>query len=169
MYYPRFQEQQMRRIYLTGEINTKAYRSLSRKLFSAREANEDVDLILNSVGCSPYDAMAIYDLITASKEIIQIDTIATGLVASAATLVLAAGKKRYMTANAWVMVHEDTTDVVEDDKVSDIERKVAHGRRLENQWNELLAKHTKLRADEWTLVNKTETYLTALECQAYGL
>lgn len=165
---------QNRRIYLTTEINSESYEKFSRRLFKLTTdfPGEPIDIILNSPGGSAYDAMAIYSGIRTCINCnpgLEIDVVAVGLVASAATLILVAGTRRFMAREAWVMVHEDTTVASETDKVTDIERIAKHSRRIENQWNSLLAKHTKLTAAEWTELNKTDLYLTADECLAYGI
>lgn len=158
------------RLYITGEINIEMYEKVSKFLLrQAAKGTETVDIRLSSEGGNVYDALAIYDSICSYKKNMEIEIVAIGLVASAATLILAAGSYRFMNPNSWVMVHEDSVEFSQDQKVSYIERAALHSRKLENQWNALLAKHTKLTAEEWAQINKHDTYLTADECLACGL
>ncbi len=153
-------------IRITGDIDNAAFRRFSLRLEECLDANMTIELA--SDGGSSYAAMAIADKMAGSD--IHFTVIATGLVASAATLILAAGDRRIMTPNAWVMVHEDINGIDEGARVSTAEAAIKHARRLETQWNTLLAHYTKLTAAEWEAINKTgDTYLTPGQCLEYGL
>lgn len=162
----------MSKIYIHGEINDETYVKFSRQL-SRREAAvklsdniiQEIELI--SDGGSALSAMAFYDRIRRSS--LHVNITATGFVASAAVLILAAGDCRRMTKNAWVMVHEDTTGSLKGLLVTDAEREIKQLRILENQWNKLLAEVTKISAREWERLNINTTYLTPQECLSYGL
>lgn len=160
-----------KKLYITDEVNVDMYVALSREMNKAYADDvKSITLVINSPGGDAYSALAIYDLIQSYKEHdIKFNTLGTGVVASAATLILAVGDKRALTKNAWVMVHEDVTEASRNDRVSTVERKAKHARQLENQWNKLLAKHTKLDAFKWESLNVPETYLTPEECLEYGL
>jgi len=158
----------MRKIHIFGEINEEAFVIFNRKLDKLESmSNEDIRITLISGGGEASTALAFFDRIKASP--CEIDIVATGLVASAASLILAAGDVRYMTKNSWVMVHEDAPGVSKHSNVSQAELQVAHARRLENQWNELLESVTKTSAVAWDKLNKAETYLSAEECLNLGI
>lgn len=152
-------------IYITGEITQKSFRSFANKLLT--HGHYKVNILLNSDGGDAYAALAYFDLIKNSQKTIFIT--ATGLVASAAVLILAAGQHRHMTTNSWVMVHEDSVAVEEGMNVSQIERDAAHSRRLETQWSEILSSVTNTTVDKWNELHKAETYLNAKECLELGL
>lgn len=159
----------MSTIMIIRDIDNDAFRLFDRKLseLEALDDNQPVLLHLMSDGGSAYTALAFLDRMADSR--LTINVRATGLVASAATLILAAGDHRTMTANAWVMVHEDEAGVEEGSRTSSLEATAAHARRLENQWNRLMAHYTKLTAEEWSRLDKAETFLTAAQCLEYGL
>lgn len=156
-----------RLINVFGEINDESYIKFARRLTRLlEESHEPIGLRLISEGGSATAALAYYDSIRRSPAPITIT--ATGLVASAATLILAAGNYRIMTKNAWVMVHEDSCgdDIV---KVSELERAAKHMRQMEDQWNALLSERTKASAKVWAELNLIDNYLSAETCLELGL
>lgn len=157
-----------RKIYLIGDIDHEAHIRFTRKLSRLEcESDEPVTIVLSSDGGYATVALALYDRIKLSRCPIHIT--ATGLVASAAVLVLAAGDTRCMTRSAWVMVHDDTAGIPKNARVSQARKHVTHGRRMERQWNHILSKVTATSADKWDELHKNETYLSPKECLMLGL
>jgi ATP-dependent Clp protease, protease subunit len=164
----------METIYIIGEINEDKFKQFDIKLSRLEgrfannsETNNNVRVVLSSDGGSAIDAISFYDRIKQSELHITIE--AYGMVASAAVLVLAAGDTRRLGKNAWVMVHEDVTDVEDGHRVTAAEKIVEHNRILEEQWNTILEQSTTTTREEWAELHKNETYLTADECLEYGL
>lgn len=158
-------------IYITGEITVESFMRFQKKLNLILEETQQVYVELNSEGGDAYAAMAYFDLIQRKNKNPgrAVNVTATGLCASAAVLILAAGKRRYMTKSAWVMVHEDTTPIRKGMQVSAVEKEAKHARRLEVQWAELLADVTSATSVYWEELHKNETYLNAKECLELGL
>jgi ATP-dependent protease ClpP protease subunit len=86
---------------------------------------------------------------------------------SAATIILATADRRLITEETWVMVHEDSGKISGD--ISTMEREAEQKRRLENQWNNILAHFTGTSAKDWAALNKETTYFSAQDCLTYGL
>lgn len=166
-----------RRIAIIGEINDEAYLKFSDELSEfeneckGKEGESYVTFELSSEGGSAALALAFSARIRTSPVAIYIK--AYGLIASAAVLILASGDKRYMTKEAWVMVHEE--QFVDDDhgslsgSLEAVEKITKHYRRLEDQWSYLLASMTTATIEEWTKLHKAETYLNAKQCLELGL
>lgn len=156
-----------RRLQIIGEITDKSYKKFSKKLYELEfnSPEETITIELNSEGGEAMAALAYSARIRRCKAPIII--IAYGLVASAAVLILAAGETRLMSKEAWVMVHEDSSDF--SGKTGEIERRAKHMRRLENQWNKLLTEYTTTDEDHWDYLALNETYLCAGECRDLGL
>lgn len=155
-------------INLVGTIDEALFKSFTHQLevFEAQGIT-DVNVLLSSAGGNAYDAIAFYDRMRLSP--CDITITAYGLVASAAVLVLAGGFHRRMTANSWLMVHEDSTSKLTE-KVKSAENHIAHMRRMEDQWNELLADSSgDTESDEWEMHADCETYFSAEECLKTGL
>lgn len=152
------------KISIVGDIDEVAYAEFSEQLDDAAvvQPGDDIYIELMSHGGDAMVALAFYDRIRQHKG--NVVVAAYGMVASAAVLILAAGDKRCMSKNAWVMVHDDTTLVTDQDRVSQAEIKLKTSRRLEQQWCKILAERTGTSASAWQSMHGTETYLEAGEC-----
>lgn len=158
-----------RKINIIGDIDEVSYNDFAESMDELEGIleGEDIHIEIASHGGDALMALAYYDRIRRSKSTVTIT--ATGMVASAAVLILAAGDKRYMTRNAWVMVHEDTVPLEEEMRVSQVEKNAKISRRLETQWNKIMASRTKLPVSTWERLHEEETYLDAQECLNSGL
>lgn len=153
-------------INIIGEIDAAAFKKFKVALSKA-DINHNVKVTLMSDGGDANVALAFFDLIRSSPKVVHIT--ATGLVASAAVLILAAADHRCMTPSAWAMVHEESPDNVDNNNVSSLEKQAAHFRRIENQWSELLRITTKADTKTWAQLHKEETYLNPQQCLELGL
>lgn len=159
----------MARIHIIGDIDEDLFARFDHSL-SQCEAKKvkTVNVILSSPGGDSTIALAFHDRIKASSCTIHI--ICYGRAMSAAVLILAAGDTRRMAKNAWVMVHEDTSDLVEGHmRVREATKNINQHIILENQWNNLMAASTTTSPVMWARLHKAETYLTAQECLNLGL
>lgn len=66
-------------------------------------------VVINSRGGELHLAMAVIDALRTSK--LKIITIATGLVASAASLIFSVGEERYITPTSRIMLHDASADI----------------------------------------------------------
>lgn len=158
-------------IRIIGPIDEELYEEFVMR-FDALEVSKNVNkrkplvIEITSEGGSPYIALAIVARMRRSA--FKITTVGSGLIASAATLILASGDRRLMTSESWLMVHEDHGEVT--GNISTIEKDVVHMRAMEDQWNKLLANKTNISADEWESINaKGDTYMTAEDSLHKGL
>jgi ATP-dependent Clp protease protease subunit len=156
----------MKTIQIIDSITDEKYKEFSLELREFEKTPKTpVYVELCSPGGDAYAALAYASRIRLSP----CDIIITGygLIASAATIILAYGDKRRMTKESWVMVHEDSGRVKGGTTLLEVE--VAHMRRLEYQWIDLFEHVTKTRSDEWEKLHKKTTYLSAKECLTLGL
>lgn len=156
-----------RRLYIIGDIDEEMYLNFTTQLAELEiNANKSVTIELSSGGGSAFDALAFYSRIRNSPCEIIVE--AYGLVASAAVLILAAGDRRIMMGEAWVMVHEDSTKF--NGKVTDIEKTAKNMRQFEDQWDYLLSHRTNLSKEQWSVFHKEgDLYLSPNNCCVYGL
>lgn len=153
-------------LYITGAIDFEAYETFSLQLRKLETAGDNpITVELASDGGDAHAALAISARITNSPRTIHI--VAMGNVASAAVLILASGDVRFMSKDAWVMVHEDSCEL--SGSVSELEREIKQLRAMEDQWNQLMAENTRIGPEEWSQLHKATTYLNAKDCQNYGL
>lgn len=156
-----------RKIHLISDVSDESFLKFCRRMSYLEDLShkEPIYVELSSPGGSAYDALAFSARIRNSP--CDVIITAYGLVASAAVLILAAGDKRRMAEEAWVMVHEDSGEVGGD--VTSIAKQCKQYETLEDQWAELLEKLTDVDAKNWRKLHHDTTYMTAQECLEYGL
>lgn len=155
-------------MYVTGEVTAEAYNKFSRRLTRLiSEGITNVTLEIISEGGDAYSALAYFDLIRASN--VNFVGVASGLVASASTLIFLGCHQKQIRPNAYLMLHEDSIGGIENLQVSDIERVAKHGRRLEDQWSFLLSTVTPLSKERWDALHAEELFLSADDCVKLGI
>ncbi len=155
----------IQRIQVIETISPESYTHFSLEMSRAENAKKNIIIELYSAGGEAVAALAYAARIRRSRSHVTVRVY--GEAASAAVLVLASGHHRQITAEAWVMVHEDSGKLK--GSISDMERDTAVFRRLENQWNELLARYTRTSAQDWARMHKETTYLNAEQVVELGL
>jgi len=104
-----------RKIYLIGDIERDLVASTIQAIgfFNSPRmqdtASTPITLVIASDGGDVHIMFALVDAIRLSR--VPIHTICTGVVASAATLILVSGHKRFATPNAYVMHHQLSADI----------------------------------------------------------
>lgn len=157
-----------RTVQLLGEIDTLAFAHIDSALtLFEQEGKSQITIKINSMGGSVYDALAIVARIKKSN--CYIVTEGYGMVMSAATAVLAAGKKRRMSELTSFMVHEGSYFV--EGKHSEVSHIVRQMEREEKAWAQLMAKLTNEDVDYWLQLQKAgrDIYLSAQECKKLGI
>lgn len=160
-------------IEIQGPINMDSYSSFTYELNKLEDlvsiSNNKIyaHIEITSEGGASLDALAFASRIRRSP--VELSIIAVGLVASAAVIILAAGKKgkRRMCKDAWLMVHEDSTKLK--GSVTDLEKQSALHRRLEIHWCALLEEFTGTDRAVWAELHKAETYLSSAQCLSLGI
>jgi ATP-dependent Clp protease protease subunit len=157
-----------RKINIIGDIDEVAYKEFVEQMDALEKApGKAINIELTSHGGTALIAVAFHDRIRRSSCPVLVR--AYGIVASAAVIILAAGDTRFMSKNAWLMVHEDTVALPEEIRVAEAARSVAIGQKLEDQWNKLLEDRTATAASTWAELHQKESYLTAKDCLNYGI
>jgi ATP-dependent Clp protease, protease subunit len=153
---------------IIGDIDLENFKEFSVLLdaLENKGSETDIHIRLSSPGGDVYSALAFASRIRLSQ--CNIIITAYGTVASAAVLVLAAGDYRIMAKESWVMVHEESGEG-SFASVEVLERETKHARRMEDQWDDLLAQWTRTDRTIWANLHKKTTYLTAQDCLQLGL
>lgn len=132
-----------RRIVVLGDEVTdeSADRVVSQLLMlSADDPESDISLHINSPGGSVMAGLGVYDIIQLIPN--DVRTVAIGLAASMAQVVLCAGApgKRYSLANAHVLMHEGSAGL--GGAAADVEIQAAHLVATVDRMRSLVAFHT---------------------------
>lgn len=133
----------------------------------SQDSKNDIQLYINSPGGSVTAALAIYDTMQYLKS--DVSTICVGLAASAAALLLAAGKKgkRFTLPNAEVLIHQVMGGA--EGQAIEIEISARHILKVKNRTNEILAKHTGQPIAKIEKDTDRDFYMSAKEAKDYGI
>jgi len=141
---------------------------VAQLLFLDREDSErDISLYINSPGGEIAAGLAIYD----TMQLIQapVSTIAVGMTASMATVLLTAGVegRRYTLPHATIHLHQPLGGV--QGQAADIEIAAQEILRKRDLINDLLRNHTGMKQDTIDRITDRDFYMTAEEAIEYGV
>jgi ATP-dependent Clp protease protease subunit len=124
-------------------------------------------LYINSPGGSVTAALAIYDTMQFVKPVVQ--TICLGMAASAAALLLSAGKKgkRFVLPNAEVMIHQVLGGT--SGQATEIDIHARHILKTRDRLNTILAKHTGQKLAKIAQDTERDYFMSAEESVKYGI
>jgi ATP-dependent Clp protease protease subunit len=156
-------------IFVTGPIEDFGASLLTAQLLflEAENPKKEIHMYINSPGGLVTAGLAIYDTMEYIRPPVQ--TFCIGQAASAASLLLAAGKKgeRFALPNARIMVHQPSASYY--GQAADIARHAQEIVKLKRRLNEIYAKHTGQTVEAIEKQLDRDTYMTAEEAKTFGL
>ncbi|MCD4705027.1 ATP-dependent Clp endopeptidase proteolytic subunit ClpP [bacterium] len=156
-------------ILLGAPINDAVANTIIAQLLFLESENpkKDIKLYINSPGGSVTDGLAIYDTMQYIK--CDVSTIAIGMAASMAAVLLTAGAKgkRLALPNAEMLLHQVMGGA--EGQATDIKIKAEQILRIKERLNKLLAKHTGQNIKKIEVDSDRDYYITAQEAVKYGL
>ncbi len=156
-------------IFLGSEIDDDlANLVMAQILFlEAEDKEKDIQMYINSPGGLVTAGLAIYDTMQLVK--CDVSTICIGQAASAAALLLAAGKnkKRYILPNSRVMIHQVMGG--SQGQATEIEIQTKELLRIKKQVNEIMALHTNKSLSQIEKDTDRDRFLSANEAVKYGV
>lgn len=131
------------------------------------DSKRDIQLFLNSPGGSVIDGMGIYDTMQYVSP--DVATICTGMSASMAAVLLAAGQKGKRTClkHSRVMIHQPSGGM--QGQFSDMEISYNLIRQLRKELYDILAIHTGKTFEEIERDSDRDKWMTAQDAKDYGL
>lgn len=123
-----------------------------------------IELHIHSDGGDLFSGISAYDILKKNK--IPIHTIIEGEACSAATLIALSGKKRYITQNSMILVHQLRTWF--SGKHNELEDELKTSEKLMNSLKNVYKKHSTLTDKQLTKIIEREEYLTSHECLSMG-
>lgn len=156
-----------RTILISREIDEKEFDRIDNALTELESQNrKSVTIRINSPGGQVYQALAIIGRLKRSP--CHIVTEGYGHVMSAATLILAAGDRRKISAYAFFMHHESSYGL--EGRHSQIKDAVKQAEREEQKWAEWMAEFTKKDKAFWVKTGvTTDAYYEADELLKLGV
>ena len=156
-------------VFVTGRINDElANIVIAQLLFLEKESKkEDIQMFINSPGGHIYSGLAILD--TMNYISCYISTIAVGMAASMASLLLTSGckGKRFSLPNSKILIHQPLGGV--EGQASDIAIEAEEILKLRTILNKILAKSTGQKISQIERDVDRDKYFTAKEAREYGL
>jgi ATP-dependent Clp protease protease subunit len=156
-------------IFITGPIEDYGASLITAQLLflEAENPKKEVHMYINSPGGLVTAGLAIYDTMQYVRPAVQ--TFCIGQAASAASLLLCAGKKgdRFALPNARVMVHQPSASYY--GQAADIARHAQEIVKIKKRLNEIYARHTGQTVEAIEKMLDRDTYMTAEEARQFGL
>jgi ATP-dependent Clp protease protease subunit len=156
-------------IFLTGQVYDQVASVICAQLLflESESPNKDISFYINSPGGVVSSALAMYDTMQYIRS--PVSTVCIGQVASAGSLLLAAGAagKRYALPNARIMVHQPSGGA--QGQATDIEiqaREILYTRRL---LNNIYVRHTGQPVEAIERKLERDSYMSAEEARDFGL
>ena len=156
-------------IFLGTAIDDGVANAIIAQLLFLEQQNpkEDIKIYINSPGGSVSSALAIYDTMQYIR--CDVQTICVGIAASAAALLLSAGKKtkRFALANSEVMIHQVMGGA--SGQASDINIHAQHILKTKEKLNRILSQHTGQKIAKVEKDTDRDYFMSAEEAVKYGI
>jgi ATP-dependent Clp protease protease subunit len=157
-------------IFLGMPINDVVANSIIAQLLylEHEDPNKDIHFYIHSPGGELHSALAIYDTMQFIK--CDVQTIGIGIVASAASVLLAAGTKgkRFALPNTEILLHQVMAGPIGGQAV-EIEIAAKEVIKMKDRVNKILAKHTGQPLERVEKDTDRDFWLSAEEAKEYGL
>lgn len=156
-------------IMLSGEVNDQMANSIIAQLLflDAQDNTKDISLYINSPGGVITSGMAIVDTMNFVKS--DVSTIATGMAASMASIILASGAKgkRFALPHATVLIHQPLGGA--QGQATEIEIAAKEIVKTRKMINDVLHETTGQPLEKIQDDTERDNYMTAQEAKDYGL
>jgi len=156
-------------VFITGPVEDYGASLITAQLLflEAENPKKEIAMYINSPGGVVTSGMAIYDTMQYIRPAIQ--TLCVGQAASAASLLLCAGKKdmRFCLPNSRILVHQPSASFY--GQAADVARHAQEILKLKRRLNEIYARHTGQTVETIEKALDRDTYMTAEEAKAFGL
>ena len=156
-------------IFLSGPVEDYAANLIIAQLLflQSEDPKKDISFYINSPGGSVSAGLAILDTMNHVKP--DISTVCVGMAASAAAVILSAGKKgkRYALPNAEVMIHHPWGGA--QGQATDIEITAKHILSVRERLNKILAKNTGQKVEQVEKDVERDYFMTSDEAKKYGV
>lgn len=156
-------------IFLGYPVNDEVANIITAQLLflESTDRTRDIQLYINSPGGAVYAGLGLYDTMQFVSP--DIATICTGMAASMAAVLMAAGAagKRSALKHARIMMHQPSGGA--QGQASDVEITVNEVRKVKQELYEILSNHTGQTIEKVTKDSNRDFWMTAPEAKDYGL
>jgi ATP-dependent protease ClpP protease subunit len=164
-------------IYFYGPITAESSRELDNALIELDRNSKifsnnfkidppPINLHIQSEGGSLMNTFYVVDLINNLET--PVYTYVDGYVASAGSLISVVGKKRYMTKNSFIMIHQLSTSLGEG-KFNDLDDNMDNLNKFMDTIRNIYSEKTKISIDELNDILDHDLWMNSKESLDYGL
>lgn len=132
----------------------------------SKEPTEPITLMISSPGGDVYAGLALCDVMTSLE--CPVRTVAVGIVASIATVILACGTKRSAYPHTHILLHQPMSGIGVSQQ-SDIEITARHLAKVRSLLEEILSEHGSRSAAEFHELSERDLWCTAEQALELGL
>jgi ATP-dependent Clp protease protease subunit len=156
-------------IFLGYPVNDEVANIITAQLLflESTDRNRDVQLYINSPGGGVYAGLGLYDTMQFVNP--DVATICTGIAASMAAVLMAAGApgKRSALKHSRIMMHQPSAGAA--GQASDVAITVNEVRKIKQELYEILSNHTGQTLEKVAKDSNRDFWMTASEAKDYGL
>ena len=156
-------------IFLGYPVNDEVANIITAQLLflESTDRTRDVQLYINSPGGGVYAGLGLYDTMQFVNP--DVATICTGIAASMAAVLMAAGApgKRSALKHSRIMMHQPSAGAT--GQASDVAITVNEVRKIKNELYEILSSHTGQSVEKVAKDSNRDFWMTASEAKDYGL
>ena len=156
-------------IFLGYPVNDEVANIITAQLLflESTDRTRDVQLYINSPGGGVYAGLGLYDTMQFINP--DIATICTGIAASMAAVLMAAGApgKRSALKHSRIMMHQPSAGAA--GQASDVAITVNEVRKIKHELYEILSYHTGQSIEKVSKDSNRDFWMTAPEAKEYGL
>jgi ATP-dependent protease ClpP protease subunit len=156
------------RVWFYSDVNSQAASTFIQKTEEVLQAHQNVEVYINSSGGCLYTSLALLDYLLSLRERhVQVTTIGSGYVASAATIFFLGGQKRVIQPHCHVLVHQ-LRSYTEEIKFHDLKEEVNNQTKLMQCISSVYLAHTRMNKKTIQELLNTEQVLDQSDCVVYG-
>ena len=163
-------------IYFTGPVTVESCRMLSEDLIRLNEkivkfkningpGEETINLHIQSPGGSLMNTFYIVDLIDGLET--DVHTYVDGYAASAASLISVSGKKRFMTKNSLMLIHQLSSG--KEGKLEELDDEMKNLNLLMKMAKDIYTTKTKISPEKLNRMLRHDIWMTSDECKDLGI
>jgi ATP-dependent Clp protease protease subunit len=156
-------------IFLGYPVNDEVANIITAQLLflESTDRTRDVQLYINSPGGGVYAGLGLYDTMQFVNP--DVATICTGIAASMAAVLMAAGApgKRSALKHSRIMMHQPSAGAA--GQASDVAITVNEVRKIKHELYEILSNHTGQSVEKVSKDSNRDFWMTASEAKDYGL
>jgi ATP-dependent protease ClpP protease subunit len=156
------------RVWFYSEISSQAASAFIQKSEEALQSHQQLEVYINSSGGCLYTALALLDYLHSLRERhVQVTTIGSGYVASAATIFFLGGQKRVIQPHCHVLVHQ-LRSYPDEIKFHDLKEEVGNQTKLMQCITDVYLGHTRMNKKTVQDLLNTEQVLNQSDCVLHG-